>query len=116
MAFMVLLGIIASSMVGFIRFYNYVQIFYLIALADFVYTLFRIKEHFLIRLGTTAWTLLILFVLYFGHYNTTDTYFYNFFYPYTCILDEDDSVYFRETAHQEALELDVKDDNVREIE
>ena len=113
--FMIPLGIIASSAPGFIRFYNYVEIIYLIMLTDFIATLIRYKEHLLIRLGAMAWTLLILFVLYFGHYNSTDTYFYNFFYPYTCILDEDDSVYFRETAHQEALSLDVQDDNVRDV-
>ena len=116
MAFMVLLGIIASSMVGFIRFYNYVQIFYLIALADFVYTLFRIKEHLIIRLGTLAGTVLFIALIYLNYYNSTNTYFYHFFYPYTCILNEDKSVYFREIAHKEALELDVKDDNVRDID
>jgi hypothetical protein len=116
MAFMVLLGIIASSMVGFIRFYNYVQIFYLIALADFVYILFRIKEHLIIRLGTLAGTVLFIALIYLNYYNSTNTYFYHFFYPYTCILNEDKSVYFRETAHKEALELDVKDDNVRDID
>lgn len=116
MAFMVLLGIIASSMVGFIRFYNYVQIFYLIALADFVYILFRIKEHLIIRLGTLAGTVLFIALIYLNYYNSTNTYFYHFFYPYTCILNEDKSVYFREIAHNEALELDVKDDNVRDID
>ena len=116
MAFMVLLGIIASAMVGFIRFFNYVQIFYLIALADFVYTLFRIEKHLIIRLGTLAGTVFFIALTYLNYYNSTDTYFYHFFYPYTCILNEDNSVYFRETAHNEALELDVKDDNVREIE
>ncbi|MBP3789532.1 MAG: EpsG family protein [Prevotella sp.] len=116
MAFMVLLGIIASSMVGFIRFYNYVQIFYLIALADFVYILFRIKEHLIIRLGTLAGTVLFIALIYLNYYNSTNTYFYHFFYPYTCILNEDKSVYFREIAHKEALELDVKDDNVRDID
>ena len=116
MAFVVLLGIIASAMVGFIRFFNYVQIFYLIALADFVYTLFRIEKHLIIRLGTLAGTVFFIALTYLNYYNSTDTYFYHFFYPYTCILNEDNSVYFRETAHNEALELDVKDDNVREIE
>lgn len=116
MAFMVLLGIIASAMVGFIRFFNYVQIFYLIALANFVYTLFRIEKHLIIRLGTLAGTVFFIALTYLNYYNSTDTYFYHFFYPYTCILNEDNSVYFRETAHNEALELDVKDDNVREIE
>ena len=116
MSFMVLLGIIASSMVGFIRFYNYVQIFYLIALADFVYILFRIKEHLIIRLGTLAGTVLFIALIYLNYYNSTNTYFYHFFYPYTCILNEDKSVYFREIAHKEALELDVKDDNVRDID
>lgn len=115
-AFMVILGIIASSMLGFIRFYNYVHIFYLIFMADFVYMLFREKKHFIIRMGAFAGTVLFIALTYLNYYNTTNTYFYHFFYPYTCILDEDNSVFYREVAHQEALELDVKDDNVRDIE
>lgn len=114
-AFMVFLGIIASAMLGFIRFYNYVYIFYLIALTDFVYTMFRIKKHLIIRLGTMVGTVFFIALTYLNYYSSTNTYFYHFFYPYTCILNEDNSVYFREIAHKEALELDVKDDNVRDV-
>ena len=116
-AFMVILAIPASSVVGFMRFYNYVQIFYLIMLADFVYMLFRYKQHFIIRLGTlTGTSLLIIIFLYLTHYKTTDTYFYDYFYPYTCILDEDKDVFIREIAHQEAVTVEIEDNNVRDID
>ena len=115
-SFMVALGILASSLAGFNRLYNYVQIFYLIMLTDFLYMLFRVKNHFIIRMGVLAGTLFFLLLRYMTPYKTTNTYYYDFFYPYTCILHEDKSVYIRETAHQEAVMAKESDNNVREIE
>lgn len=115
-AFAMTLGIVASAMVGFVRFYNYVEIFYLIMFAEFIYLLAKEKRHFIIRVGTLAGTVLFIALTYLNHYDTTNTYFYHFFYPYTCILSEDDDVYVREIAHSEALELEVKDDNTRSVD
>ena len=115
-AFLILLGIIASAMAGFTRFYNYVQIYYLIALSEFIYLLFSYKEHFIIRIGTLTGTVFFVMLTYFTHYDSTQTYFYQFYYPYTCILDEDKSVYIREITHMESVTVEVRDDNVREIE
>lgn len=115
-SYMIFLGIIAGAMPGFIRFFNYMQIFYLIMLADFVYMMFSFKEHLIIRMGTLMGTVFIIGLLYMIRYKTTNSYYYHFFYPYTCILYEDESVYFREIAHQEALIIEANDDNVRDIE
>lgn len=115
-SFMVALGILASSLAGFNRLYNYVQIFYLIMLADFLYMLFRVKNHLIIRMGVLAGTLFLLLLRYMTPYQSTKTHFYDFFYPYTCILHEDKSVYIREIAHQEAVMAEESDNNVREIE
>ena len=114
--FMTTLGIIASSMVGFIRFFNYVQIFYLITLSEFIYLLFSYKEHFFIRTGTLIGTVFFIMLTYFTYNDSTQTYFYQFFYPYTCILDEDKSVYIREVTHTESVAIEIRDDNVRDIE
>ena len=130
-AYMLLLGVLASAFAGFTRLFNYARIFYLILMADFVYMLFRQKTHLIIRVGTLMGTLFLIALQYMVSYKTTNTYYYDYFYPYTCILDEDKSVYFREAAHAEALDdvLDVQrkeaaaahddeaeDDNVRNIE
>ena len=115
-SFMVILALIAISIYPLARFYNYVQIFHLIMFADFLYTLFRSYEHLIIRIGTSVGTILIMLWFYFSHYQTTDTYIYDFFYPYTCILNEDKSVFFRSTAHDEAVNPVVTDKNVRNIE
>jgi len=114
--FMVLLGILASSFAGFVRLYNYVRIFYLVLLATFIYELFWEKKHLIIRAGTLVLTVFLILLQYFTHYETTDTYYYNYFYPYTCILDEDRSVYFREVAHEEAVDAQESENNVRNIE
>ena len=116
MSFMIVLAILSSSLAGFNRVYNYTQIFYLIMFADFLYMLFQVKKHFIIRVATLAGTVFLLLCNYFIHYKTTNTYYWQFFYPYTCILNEDKSVYIREIAHGEAVADEEKDNNVREIQ
>lgn len=116
MAFMVTLGVLASAFAGFVRIYNYVQIFYLIMLADFIYTLFSVKRLFIVRIGTLIGTLFLLFLQYRIYYKSTDTYYYDFFFPYTCILDENKDVYIREIAHYEAVSGEETDKNVRKVD
>lgn len=115
-SYMVVLSIIAVSIYPLARFYNYVQIFYLCMFADFLFILFRNYEHLVIRVGTSVGTILLMFWFYFSHYETTNTYYYDFFYPYTCILNENKGVYFRSVAHDEATNPQVTDKNTRDIE
>lgn len=113
--YMMMLSIVATAIPGLARFYNYCMVFYLVLLADFVYSLFYAKRHLLIRIGTMAGTLFFILQLYMGHYSSTNTYFYEFFYPYTCILDENVNVDFRPAAHSEATLHVVEDKNIRNI-
>lgn len=115
-AYMIVLAVFVSSFAGFTRLYNSVQVFYLAALTDFIYNLFRFKEHLLLRLGTFAGTAFLIFLTYNISYKSTNTRYYDFFYPYTCILNEDKSVYIREIAHDEAVRAEESDNNVRNIE
>lgn len=115
-AFMMILAVFASAFAGFTRLYNYSRVFYLVMLADFIYMLFQYKEHLIMRVGVLAGTALLILSQYLISYQSTNTYYYNFFFPYTCILDEDRSVYFREIAHGEATEAEQKDNNVRDIQ
>lgn len=115
LAYTVIMGVIVSSFTGLIRLYNYTRIFYLIMLADFVYTLFQQKKHLIIRCVTLLGTVFLIALQYMIPYKTTNTRYYDYFYPYTCILNEDRSVYFREIAHDEAVLEEAKDDNVRDI-
>ena len=114
-AYMIILAILASAIPGAVRFYNYALIFYIISFADFVYMLFRIKKHLVIRIGTMLGTLFFVFDLWTGHYKTTNSYFYELFYPYTCNLDENAEVDFRPIAHNEATSFQAEDKNTRDI-
>lgn len=116
MAFALVLGVLVTSFTGFVRIYNATRIFYLVMLTDYIYILFRYREHFLIRLGVLACTVFFIVLLYMIPYKTTHTRYYDFFFPYTCILDEDKSVFIREVAHSEALIEEEAEDNVRKIE
>jgi len=114
-AYMLVLGVLATSFVGFIRIYNYIQLFYLAMLADFIYITFHNKTHLILRTGVLACTVFLLSLTYFKKYKTTNKFFYEFYYPYTCILDEDKSVYIREITHIESTFVEEKDNNVRDI-
>ena len=114
--YMLYLGILASSFAGLARFYNYVRIFYLVLFAEFIYTFFWDKKLFILRMGTLVGTTFLIMLQYMISYETTGTHYYDFFYPYTCILNEDRSVYFRDVAHSEAVEGEISDNNVRNIE
>jgi len=115
MAFALALGIIVCSFTGFIRLYNSVRIFYLIMMTDFIYSMFKQRKHLIIRLSTLAGTIFLIGLQYMTPYKTTNTRFYDYFFPYTCILNEDKSVFIREIAHQEAVFEQESDDNVRNI-
>ena len=115
-SFMVVLAILASSFAGFVRLYNAAMIFYLAMLAEFVYSLFNDRKLLIVRLCTLMGTVFLTFLTYRIHYKTTNTYYYDFFFPYTCILDEDKSVYIRDAAHREAVAGEEKDNNVRNVE
>ena len=114
-AFVLLLGVLASSFAGFARIYNYSRVFYLIMLADFAYMLPKVKRHIILRAGTLAGTIFLIFLQYMIPYKTTNTHYYEYFFPYTCILNEDKSVFIREVAHQEAVMGEESDKNVRDI-
>ncbi|MBO4430833.1 MAG: EpsG family protein [Bacteroidaceae bacterium] len=116
LAFMVMLGIVASAFAGFTRVFNYVRVFYLAMMTEFIYTMFRYKKHLIVRLFTLMGTVFLIILQYMVTYKSTRTHYYDYFYPYTCILDETKDVYIREVAHQEAVMAEEKDNNVRNIE
>lgn len=115
MAFHIFLSIIGAAFAGLARFRNYMEIYYLVMLADFCYMLFRTKRHFIIRTCTLAGTVFLIALKYYQYYPLNKAYFYQFFVPYTCILDEDRQVYFREDVHKEAVSFTASDDNLRDI-
>ena len=114
-AFMLVLALLACSLAGFNRFYNYTKVFYLIMFADFIYIIATQREHIIMRIGTFAGTVFLIFLSYIAQYKITGQRFYEFYYPYTCILNEDKSVYIREITHFESTQAEENDKNVRDI-
>lgn len=114
-SFHIFLSILGCAFAGLSRFRNYMEIYYLVMLADFCYMLFRTKRYFIIRSCTLAGTIFLIALKYFLYYPLNKAYFYQLFVPYTCILDEDRHVYFREDIHKEAVTVIASDDNVRDI-
>ena len=78
--------------------------------------LFRFKEFLAIRIGTVLLSAFFVSQHYRVYYESSDSYFYEMYYPYTCILNEDADVDFRKVAHKESLMPVLKDKNVRKIE
>lgn len=112
MSFYLIITILICGFIGFSRFRNYTLIFFLIMLTEFIY-------HYKSQLYTNAIIKLFVlagFVFYTGQYYTTyypgsHGYKYEFYYPYTSILDGDVDNSKREDMHEEA---DVKVDYSRQ--
>jgi hypothetical protein len=115
-SYMLVLGILSASLAGFSRVYNYTRVFYLIMLADFIYITFHQQRHFIFRTGIIACTAFFISLNYLIYFKTTKQYFYQFYYPYTCILNEDRSVYLREITHFESTSVEDQEKNVRKLE
>jgi hypothetical protein len=115
-SFYLVLAVCACSLAGFSRFRNYMEIYYLIMLSDFIFTLFRKKEHFLLRTGTlVARIFMLLWQLHFTYYPKNEVYFFQRYTPYRCIINENKDVWFREEVHKESVEQTVSDEGTRDI-
>lgn len=115
-SFHLILAICACSLAGFTRFRNYMEIYYLIMLSDFIYMLFKTKEKLILRVGTLVLTVFfLLWLQYFVYFPENKAYFYQLFTPYRCILNENKDVYFREEVHIEATRNEISDEATRDI-
>ena len=105
MSFYLIITILICGFIGFSRFRNYTLIFFLIMLTEFIY-------HYKSQLYTNAIIKLFVlagFVFYTGQYYTTyypgsHGYKYEFYYPYTSILDGDVDNSKREDMHEESFD------------
>lgn len=103
MSFYLIITVLICGFIGFSRFRNYTLIFFLIMLTEFIY-------HYKSQLYTNAIIKLIVlagFVFntcqyYMTYYPGCNGYKYEFFYPYTSILDENVDTSKREDMHGEA--------------
>lgn len=112
----IVLAVCACSLAGFTRFRNYMEIYYLIMLSDFIYMLFKTKEKLILRFATLVLSIFfLLWLQYFVYFPENKAYFYQLFTPYRCILNENKDVYFREEVHIEATRNEISDEATRDI-
>jgi len=116
-SFFIIIGIAGSAIGPFARFRNYIEIYYLAMFADFVYMLLRTKSHLIIRSGVLVGTIFLVTLNYFKYIEESKAYFYEFFVPYTSILDEDVKIANKRTNMHNVVATDkATDKNKREIE
>lgn len=113
---LILLAFIGCVFAGFTRFFNYVQIFYLIMLTELVAHLLETKLHLIFRLGTIVAAFVFWIWYEVAYWPRIDFHFYQFFVPYTCILDETEDVFFREDAYHEVCNYSFYEDRIKEAE
>lgn len=115
-AFYMFLSMCACAFAGFTRLRNYAEIYQLIFLADFVYMWLKTKERFVIRTVCLVGIIFLTSLNFFLYYPINKAYFYERYIPYTCILNEDKSVYFRKEIHTESTSGEATDKNTRDLE
>jgi len=109
---LVFLAFVGCCLAGFTRFFNYVQVFYLIMLSELIFHIFDTKVHFIFRVGTIVAAFIFWIWYELAYWPKNDFHFYQFFVPYTCILDESEDVYFREDAYHEVCNYSFYEDRM----
>ena len=114
-SFYLFTAITACGLAGFNRFLNYSIIFILIIVAEYIY---HIKKQ-LTELTITKCVLLLLFFFFpFLHFNIympeTEKRFYEFFVPYTSVLNEQENVDYRLYMYYEAVGTEKSQKNTRD--
>lgn len=113
MAFQLAIAILACMVAGLDRFKNYTEIWFLIWLAEFIYGIVSIKEHKIIRIGTVAGVYLFVLIFFFSYYPKSRCHFYDYYFPYTTMLNERDNLYYRVAMHEETSGHDSNNNNTR---
>lgn len=112
MTFYLMITVLICGFIGFSRFKNYTTIFFLIMLTEFIYNYkSQLYTNALIKIVVLAGLIFYTGRYYFTYYPRCNGYKYEFFYPYTSILDEKVDTSYREDMHDEANE---KEDYSRE--
>jgi len=109
---LILFALVGCIFAGFTRFFNYVQVFYLLMLTELIYHLLDTKLHRIFRLATIIGAFGFWIWYQMGYWPKNDFRFYQFFVPYTCILDESDEVFFREDAYWEVCDYSFYEDRM----
>ena len=115
-SFYMLLSVCACAFAGFTRIRNYAEIYMLFFFADFIYIWLKTKERFVIRTICLIGIVFLTSLKFFLYYQINKAYFYERFIPYTCILNEDKSVYIRKEIHIESTSGEATDNNTRNLE
>ena len=113
---LILVAFVGCVFAGFTRFFNYVQIFYLIMLTELVAHLLETKLHLIFRLGTIVAAFAFWIWYEVAYWSKIDFHFYQFFVPYTCIVDETEDVFFREDAYEVVCNYSFYEDRIKEAE
>lgn len=103
--FALLLGVIVVPISGFVRFYNYAQVFYLMALADMVVGTILHRRYIVLGVSTIGLMLGHVYRFYSSrHWPGSDVAYYQLWYPYTPIGTDYQTVEYRKIAHDKAVE------------
>ena len=116
MSFYLLLAIAGCGIAGFSRFMNYTIVFYLVMLSEFIYNI-GAQVRFMPLTKAVLLSGLIFFntAYYSKYWPETDRHHYEFFVPYTSILNEDEDISYREDMYKEATTIEEDSKNARKI-
>lgn len=107
-AFMLVIGIFAVGINGFARINNYVALYYIIALSEFIYLYIHSPKYLFITRTIVLLGLMYYHSLFYrAYYPSSHRYHFEYYYPYTSILDDDNSYDFRYEMHHESTEIDT---------
>ncbi len=114
--FMLVLSILAVGLSGFSRIRNYAELYYIIALSEFIYLYIHSpKKLFLVRSCVLIGSIFFCSYFYCAYYKNSHRYHYEFYYPYTSINDPESSHAFRYEMHYESTHTEESIKNSRDF-
>lgn len=104
MSFVLIIVVLICGIPGFRRFANYTILFYMIMMAEFIY---NIKKQLVLypiaKLTVLASLIYFTTTFYIQYWPQTERYHYEFFVPYTSVIDEYPDNAYRANMHYEAV-------------
>lgn len=115
---LMLLGLISSAMFGLSRLMNYTLVFEWMMLGELIGTLFLERRHFIARQAMVLVIVALQWWNMFSYWEKNDFYLYQYYLPYTTIMDDPDDVLFelREDAHVESADMKVEGEGIRDVD
>ena len=116
MSFYIVLSVLSCGIPGFYRFMNYTIIFSLIMITEILYNIRpQLKQYSICKIAFIVIYFYSFSPFYFAYYTDINRYTYEYFIPYTSILNKNKNIDYRYEMWETAMNLEQSEKNTRDF-